>query len=154
MLEDLMEAAIADANKEKVVNKNVEEIPKDGNKEKDIEEKTTDEINEFKGNDTAHSQKDKNEADEHNKEDKDNLEEDKEKDKEHSREDEKYEEPKLNVLESDTNIAKTSNDENAGDGEDNDLEKDKEQDDKHTKNPKSNLTYCRSDQIKPLDPYG
>ena len=34
-----MEAAIADAEKEKVVDANVEEIPKDGNQEKDIEEK-------------------------------------------------------------------------------------------------------------------
>ena len=72
-----MEAAIADANKEKVVNENVEEITKDGNEEKDIEEKTTDEINKLKCNDTAHLQKDKKEADEHNKEDKDNLEKDK-----------------------------------------------------------------------------
>ena len=38
-LEDLMEAAIADAKKEKVVDENVKEIPKDGNQETDIEEK-------------------------------------------------------------------------------------------------------------------
>ena len=77
-LEDLvMEAAIADANKEKVVDENVEEIPKDGNKEKDIEEKTADEINKLEGNDTAHSQKDQNEADKNKKVDNDDLEEDK-----------------------------------------------------------------------------
>ena len=71
-LEDLMEAAIDDAEKEKVVDENVEEIPKDGNQEKDIEEKTT---NNVEGDDTAHSQKDENEADKNNKEDNDDLEE-------------------------------------------------------------------------------
>ena len=76
-LEDLMEAAIADAENEKVVEENVEEIPKDGNQEKDIEEKTTDEINNLEGDDTAHSQKDTNEAGKNNKEDNDDLKEDK-----------------------------------------------------------------------------
>jgi hypothetical protein len=121
-LEDLMEAAIADAENEKDVEENVEEIPKDGNQEKDIEEKTTDEINNLEGDDTAHLQKDINEAGKNNKEDNDDLEEDKKKDEEDRREDAKSEEPKLSVLDSDENIAKTSNDENAGEGKDN-LEK-------------------------------
>ena len=72
-----MEAAIADAEKEKVVDANVEEIPKDGNQEKDIEEKTTDEKNNLEGDDTAPPQKDKNEADKNNKEDNDDSKEDK-----------------------------------------------------------------------------
>ena len=43
-----MKAAIADANKEKVVRENVEKATKDGREEEDIEEKTTDEINKLR----------------------------------------------------------------------------------------------------------
>ena len=60
------------------------------------------------------------------------MEEDKKKDEEDRREDEKSEEPKRNVFDSEKNIAKTSNDESAGEGKDN-LEKTEDKEEEHKK---------------------
>ena len=133
----------------------MEEITKDGNEEKYIEEKTTDEINKLKGNNTDDLQKeDKKEDDEQNKEDEDKLEKDKKKDDEHNKEDEDDEEPKVNVLESDTNIAKTSNNENVGDGKDN-LEIDENNmektEDKEEENKKMVEEKTDTDDNEPID---
>ena len=71
--------------------------------------------------------------------DTDNLEKDEKNNKEHKKEEEDNVEPKMNVIESNTNIAKTGNDKNVGEGKDtleideNNIERTEDKEDKNDK---------------------